>query len=442
MMLLFLCALLVSMHAQADLEIKIAQEHTGLNQEKLLIGVMPSADTELFEIAKIAARAIGSSKQFAVDVHYFDEIKNQAEIRDILNKKYALVIFVNQSADKKAIEWRLYDSSDASMVKGKKMYKRGTHKRGFAYQLADDIWSAMMHEPSSFTSKLAFIKRKKDQFSRPVSIVCMTDCDGSHEEEVAQTYNTLIGLHWNNNIDYPQLCISEFTRFNVRLISFDLQGNKRTLLDTPGTCVGISFSKDNNQAVYCKSGEIWHYIYNKEQKKGMHTLRIKNDGKNTSPILLESGDIIFCSDSRALLQESGHINGKKRIPKIYYYQAQSKKSSLLTKDGYCVAPAYCAMNNKVAYSKQVKGVMQLFVLDLNTNKHEQLTNDIGDKTDGVWSACGTYLFYCYHQGNINRIVRLHVTLNQKKFLTNSHEFCVSPAASPLFVVFPTGPLLR
>jgi Tol biopolymer transport system component len=432
-----LCILFVYAGLYPALEIKLAEQTSNYKKEKVLISVMPREDSDLYTIAKELARALSSSKQFGVDVNSVDQIKQQEDIVDTAHKKYSMVVFLNQSSDKQAIEWRLYDASDARMVKGKKVYKRGTLERGWAYQLADDIWPAMTHQPSSFLSKIAYVKRKKDQFSRSVSAICIADFDGSHEEEIARTPSTLVGLHWNNNIEYPQLCLSEFTRFNVRLISFDLQGHKKTLLDTPGTCVGISFSKDNSQAIYCKSGEIWHYRFDPVRKKSVHELVIKNDGKNTSPLLLESGDIIFCSDSAQLLREVDEPVRKKRIPKIFYYHAHNKKIDILTKDGYCVAPTYCAQNNKIAYSKQINGVMQLCVYNLNTQKHEQITQDAGNKTDSAWSACGTYIIYCYQQGKINRIGRLHVSLKQNKFVTAATDFCISPATSPLFVYYPS-----
>lgn len=422
--------------ATASIEIKLAESGESQHQVKVLIGVMPETDTDLMQLAQATAKVISSSKQFLVDVTGFDQLKNQQEIGDIFNKKYSLVIFLNHTLDKQAIEWRLYDSSDASMVKGKKIYKRGSLERGWAYQLADDLWQAMTNQPSSFSSKLAYIKRKKDMFGRPISAVCICDFDGSHETELARTGGMLVGVHWNNSVQYPKLCISEFTKFNVRLVAFDLSGRKQTVLETPGTCVGISFSPDNNQAVYCKSGEIWHYRFDAEKKRGVHRLVIKNDGKNTSPILLHSSDIIFCSDAEMLFKQATGASNKRRVPKIYYYHADTKKTDLLTRDGYCVSPAYNSANNKIVFAKRINGTMQLCTYNLKNQKQEQLTHDAANKTDCTWSACGTQIYYCYEAPKTHRIAVMHAGLKTTKFLTPAAEYCLSPAASPVFATYP------
>ena len=75
----------------------------------------------------------------------------------------------------------------------------------------------------------------------------------------------------------------------------------------------------------------------------------------------------------------------KRVPLNYAYDFASKELVRLTTDGYCVAPTYSAAAQKLAYSKMVNGIMQLFYYDLNTKHHHQLTFDKANKEECMWA---------------------------------------------------------
>lgn len=403
---------------------------------KLLLGNINSdieRDCELWQIATGLQKALERSGQFSVAIQDFQEIKKKKDITDLFVLGHSLVILLNHSGDKKAIEWRIYDATEGLMVQGKRLQKRGPLTRGYAYNIADELWPILTKQPSSFSTKLAYTKLKNKTLGRQQSVVCVSDFDGSFEEEIISVPGTYVGLYWHNNNNNPYLLCSEFTRFNVRLISVSMNHKKRVLLNFVGTCVGVSLSSDENQAVYCRSGNIWHYAYDQNLKKGSHVCLIKNDGKNTSPTILDNGDIIFCSDSKEIRKGQNVAKG----PQVCYYHADNKTIELITKEGYCTGPTYCISSNTIAYSKKINGKMQIFSYSINTKKHKQLTFDDGNKIDCCWSPCGNYILFCYQKDKISRIAVFNLPLNKMFFITDAKSYCTSPSWSPIYNTFPT-----
>jgi Tol biopolymer transport system component len=383
-------------------------------------------DPELLRIAQILASNLERSGQFQVVIKTCNLPTTQSELNQLLDKNFPLEIFLNHAEGAKYVAWRLYDVRDGRLIKGMKYGKRGSSAHGYADNLADELWPVLTLQPSSFSSKIGYVKKKRTMSKKQRSVVCIANSDGSNEQEIIKTPGTYVSLYWHHDTQNPCLFCSEFTRFNVRLICATLQGRKNVVLNFKGTCVGISVSHDNNKAVYCRSGTIWLYSYDQAQKKGIHKALIKNEGKNVSPTLLANGDVIFCSDAKS-------IKGSPAMgPQICHYRAADRSIRLLTNDGYCVGPSYCSVNQKIAYSKKVNGVMQLCVYDCRTKQNSQITFDQGNKIDCCWSPCGNFIVFCYQQGGQSRIAVMHVTLKKRTFLTPVHEHCTCPAWSPVY----------
>ncbi len=399
----------------------------------LLLGIMPEGEPELQLVAKILAKNLERSGQFSVTIKEFKTPTKKSELDRLFDKKYPLEIFLNHLDDRKAIGWRLYDVPDKKLVKGRKYTKRGSHIHGYADNLTDDLWPVLTSQPSSFSSKLAYVKKRNtiSKKDRQRSIVCISNTDGSHEQIIIPKMGTYVSLYWHHDTQNPCLFCSEFTRYNVRFISTNLQRRKKIVLNLQGTCVGISVAHDNNKAVYCRSGTIWEYSYDPVKKQGIHKVLISNDGKNVSPTLLDNGDIIFCSDSWKVRKGS-----KSWGPKICWYHARDKSISLITKNGYCVGPSYCKRTGKVAYSKKINGTMQLCVYDSKRNKDTQLTFDKGNKIDCCWSPCGNYLVYCCQRGRTSQIAVMHVAMKKIDFVTPRNEYCSCPSWSPVYSAVP------
>lgn len=428
-----LCSLVGASALFAPLEMDLGTLGEGAKYEplKLLLAVTPMQDKELSDLAQLLAHNLQKSGQFTVTIKGFTVPSTKAELDTLLDKAYPLEIFLSRE-DADHFSWRLYDVHDGRLIKGMKYAKRGRFLHGYADNLADELWPVLTKQAGSFSTKIGYVKRKQAAGRRQRNVVCVVNSDGSNEQELIKKLGTYVTLYWHHDKNNPCLFCSEFTRSNVRLISSNFQGRKKMVLNVPGTCVGISVSHDNNKAVYCRSGTIWQYRYNPQEKKSEHKVLIKNEGKNISPTLLDNNDIIFCSDAYSLLKGHPKATG----PQIFQYSAADGSSSLLTQEGYCVGPSYCALTKKVAYSKKINGLMQLFVCDVSTRKSQQITSDQGNKIDCCWSPCGNYIVYCHQQGNSSRIAVIHVAMKKRTFITSAQDYCTCPAWSPIYDIVP------
>ncbi len=430
LLLLSLCTVIFGSKPEVVVESSMYDE-ANRQAMPLLLGVMPGTDASLLFVAKLLAQNLERSGQFKVTINKYKIPTKQSELDRLFDKKYPLQIFLEHDDKGNAIKWRLYDVPDKKLIKGMKYTKRGNFAHGYADNIADVLWPILTSEPSSFSTKLAYVKRRAPKGKRQQAIVCVSNSNGSHEQVVIPKLGTYVSLYWHDDTNNPCLFCSEFTRYNVRFASTNLHGRKSTVLNLKGTCVGISVSHDNNKAVYCRSGTIWLYTFDPKTKKGIHKVLIANEGKNFSPTLLRNGDVIFCSDAASLRKGSSSTG-----PKIYRYNAKDRTSDLLTKEGYCVGPSYCVTNGKIAYSKRINGVMQLFVYDTKRTKETQLTFDQGNKIDCSWSPCGRYIVFCYQRNRTSRIVVIHVAMRHRTYITPAREFCSCPAWSPVYAEVP------
>ncbi len=424
--LLLLCTSIYAQQPQVAIESSV-YEDANRQAMPLLLGVMPGDDSQLMFIGKLLAQNLERSGQFKVDVKGFKVPSKQSELDQLFDTKYPLELFIEHDDKGNSIKWRLYDVPDKKLIQGKKYRKRGAFAHGYADNIADELWPLLTSEPSSFSTKLAYVKRRAPKGKRQQSIVCVSNSDGSHEQVIIPKLGTYVSLYWHNDIQNPCLFCSEFTKYNVRFAAANLRGSKSTVLNLRGTCVGISVAHDTNKVVYCRSGTIWLYTYEPTSRKGIHKVIISNEGKNMSPTLLDTGDIIFCSDAPSLRKGISS-----RGPKVYRYNAKDRSITLLTKEGYCVGPSYCATNGKIAYSKRINGVMQLFVYDTKRDKDIQLTFDQGNKIDCSWSPCGRYIVFCCQQNRTSRIVVIHVAMKHRTYITPAREYCTCPAWSPVY----------
>ena len=145
--------------------------------------------------------------------------------------------------------------------------------------------------------------------------------------------------------------------------------------------------------------------------RNIHKKIVYDFGNSSCPNLLFNGDIIFASDA-----------GGKNCS-IYIYRKSSGQPEKLNISGYCVAPSWSSVNNKLVYSKKVNSLMQLFTYDLNNHKEEQITFGAGNKIDACWSPCGNYLLFCYQNNKLSRIARVHVVVKEINFITPETDFC-------------------
>lgn len=233
-----------------------------------------------------------------------------------------------------------------------------------------------------------------------------------------------VAPRWNNDNKSPMLFYSEYTNSNVRLVAMKMDKKRKVASNFDGVNMLPAFSQDGKQVAYCAShgnGNCQLYYY----ERGSFKKLTKNQGNNVSPTFSGDGkSIYFCSDFQT---------GK---PQIYCYDIAHDNIERLTHGGYCASPAYCPVQNRLAYSKMVNGTMQLFMYDLENKEHAQLTFDSGNKEEASWSPCGNFLLFSYEQGEKCRIAMLNTITNKRQYLTSEKMVCSYPCWSPAYAEFP------
>jgi TolB protein len=392
---------------------------TGINTMPLYCGIIKKDYDALLPFISTVKSDIERSGQFKVTTESRDLPKSKQEISDLAQKGFTLAFFANLDEETSSIEWRLYDTPEAQMIKGRKSSKKSTSTLDTAHMLSRDLWNELMGSEGPFASKICYIKKIRQSRHKSTSELCVCDYDGRHEKALFRSPRISIAPCWSLDQLHPFIVFSEFTNCNVRLVSVDLHGKRHVVLDHDGTMAGVSFSALSQDIVYGRSGGIWLYHFDKVENKGIHTLVIKEKDACACPTLLGNGDIIYCCQGKI---------------KKYIFASQGRE--MIIGEGYCVGPAYHETSGKLAYSRRIKGVMQLFIYDMMHKSSQQLTYDRGDKIDSCWSPCGTWLAYCEETGSKSRIWTINVKTGKKYQISPEGSYCCCPAWSPSYSVLP------
>lgn len=347
-------------------------------------------EKELFNIAKILKFDFEFTDQLDVELKSYEHELDQALEKKLFNQGFSLCMYLKEAAHKGSshdFSVQLKDTNSGQFLFDSHVIVDHKTLVSDSHGIADQIMPLLTGEKGPYLTTLAYCK----QLSPRHKVICLADFACKTEKIVISAKTLNVAPCWHSKA--PLLFYSQFTKHNNRLMSFDIFNKKnRVVCSYDGLNMQPSFSQDGVRAVLCMSAggnaEIYKYdqrICSKYHKK-LYSQVTKNGGNNVSPCLLPNEDVVFCSDFET---------GK---PQIYYYKQEQKTTHLLTNGrGYCAAPSYCPKNNMLVYTRMVKGVFQLFTLDLSSEKHveRQLTFRHGDKTEPAWSPCGGYVAFTY-----------------------------------------------
>lgn len=405
------------MHAD---EPDIVMAHDGGSAQKgeymrIYGGIVAAPHDAIQKLMQIVKLNIERSQQFKLDLVSCSAPKYKKDINDLFQKGYPLLLFIDalKNQETLGIEWRLYDATQSEMIKGKKQAFNDMNIVHNAHVLCDTLWPELLGgQRAPFLTRLAYIKRGKNRFGKKVSHLCTNDWLGHDEHILLSSSRILVAPTWYTGPDaHEQLFFSEFTPSNVRCMKLTKKGDRLPIFDFDGTCVGLACAPDGKTAVYCRSGALWKYSYDADLKRGIHERIVKRDQPCTHPSLLSSGEIIFCYGGALCRLDT------------------AKNIHMLTHEGYCVAPDVHEKEQKIVYSKRIKGVMQLMVGDLVTGEHEQITFDAGDKIDPRWSPCGLYIVFCQEKGRGSTICIIHRSTRASYYITDPADHCSYPSWS-------------
>jgi TolB protein len=393
------------------------------NQEKmkLLIGLI-NPHEHLTQITTVLKEDLTCAQQtlngFNVTIQTFEKAPSKRALKKLAQEGFALVVFLQEVHNNNALEWRIYDSLQATMQKGKRMTITSDFETD-AHRVADALWLMLTGQEGIFSTRIAYCAQrvKNNHMSSDIYI----KAPYSNKAHCLVKGGKLLAPRWNKDRDNSLLLYSEVTPSNIRLMSINRRGKRRIVSNFDGVTMLPSFSADGQKVVCCASYKGTSQIYCTSydlQKKQKITQRIThNSGNNTSPLMLSNGDIIFCSDFET------------KTPQIYQWHSRDDTLERITQSGYCACPHFSEKKQKMVYCKLIDSTMQLFLYDVPTKQHKQLTFSKGNKDECCWSPCGNYVAYSLEEGSSSRIAIFNIMSQEQSFLTSDNERCSYPSWS-------------
>jgi len=418
---LFFLTLFSNVYANNTLDMHVST--TKHAKMKLLIAIPKEQNNYSDELQKIAdtlKRDFSFSEQFDVSITTIDTLCTKKDVKKAALKGFPVMIYL--CASLKNIDWRLYNTIEGKMLKGKKYKKKGTIIRGWAHSIADMVWPELTAQQGFFSSRIAYCKQIGRDEKQHYKHIYIADYDGSNEQPLVHTPTVNVGPRFNKD---PRNCLvfySQFTNENIELKFIDMHKKNRTASTFDGVNMLPSFSKDGKKVAYCASKGTGNcQIYYFENKK--LTKITDNEGNNISPTIANNGkEIYFCSDI-------------KKCPSIYCFDRDTQSIKRLTSDASSMSPTYSDVRDQLVYCKKIKGEYQVCIYDCKGGQHEQITFSPGQKSECCWSPCGNYILYGVEK-NKQQYLEVVAVLSKKTWPLVISGNCTYPAWSTCYRVFP------
>ncbi|MBD3231134.1 hypothetical protein GF322_00575 [Candidatus Dependentiae bacterium] len=351
-----------------------------------ILSIILNDQSFLSKVAKIIQFDLEFADQLEMQIKKSNNFLNKNIETKLCNKGFSLLLYLSKTNDN--IKLTLKDLNSESIIIDKEFIFDQKNKILSIHKISDELIKILTGEESVTLSSIAYCKL----VSPKQKVICLSDYAGKKEKIIIPQKTINVAPCWHSQA--PVLFYSQFTKRNNRLMSINLETKQNKIICSyDGLNMQPSFSPDGKKAVLCLSGgknsELYLYDYNlcKKYNKRVFVPITKNCGNNSSPHLLENGDIIFCSD-----YQTGY-------PQIYYYKKAKKTIKRLTSGhGYCAAPSYCPKTNNIVYTRIVNGTFQLFTLNLDNFKNiveKQITFGPGDKHEPSFSPCGNFIAFSY-----------------------------------------------
>jgi TolB protein len=361
--------------------------------------------------------------QFSLVTISSSKILTKEERKMLCHEGYSFAIFI---LDKKnTVDIYVHDLFTDQTIIGKRVVKNN-NERSTAHKISDIIVEGLTMQPGFFSTYIAYAKEKlvPPHLYRSTKLICIAEYDGSHEYVLVDRPDLVFGLRWHNTLHKPLLFYSQHTKTNIQLRSVNQFKKTQLISDVDGITMLPTFMPNNKGIIVSATdnngfAQLYHYTL-----QGVIQLT-SYEGNSIAPSFSCNDNMLyFCSDF------------KNNSPHIFVYDMFTKKIDEITKDGYCTSPIISHEGRILAYTKLVKGIMQIFLYDTQTKIHRQITFDATNKDSYSWSPCSTYLLYGESKNKMQRIIFFNIINGNKKYITQPEFRCSSPAWSPIYKDFP------
>ncbi len=302
------------------------------------------------------------------------------------------------------LETYLYDSSDGTLLFGKRYRTKADEWRRLVHRLADDIIQAVTGERGIMSSRVLFVAGNKSGKD-----IYISDLDGANSKKL--TAYGKITLSPVLSPDEKYLAFASYKEGKPNLYVIDLERNREIYANREDGVKLPSTWLDKRTLVYTHTSGAYSAIYAENVETKERRVLLRQEGILTSPSFSIDGKrMVFVSDMYG-------------TPQIFIRDLSSSESKRLTYAGnYNTAPSLSPKGDLIAYGCKTEGALEICVMKSDGSEPRVLT-DGGVNDSPQFSPCGRYIIYSSGDGrNANVAIMLHNGDNRRVLkLTGGEE---------------------
>ncbi|OGR83409.1 MAG: hypothetical protein A2636_05765 [Elusimicrobia bacterium RIFCSPHIGHO2_01_FULL_64_10] len=285
--------------------------------------------------------------------------------------------------------------------------------RKLPHEFVADILYRFTGNRGSSASRIAFVNDSTG--SKELYLI---DYDGANLRRVTRDGSIALLPRWSP--DGKEIAYTTYRRGNPDLAVFSLEnGTSRILSSRQGLNAAASYSPDGQSLVLTLSFQGAPSLYLIDRAGKILRRLTRSRSAETSPS--------FSADGRRIV----YVSDRPGWPQIYVMDSDGSNSPRLTFSGYCDAPVWSPLGDKLAYSRGTrKGGHNIIVRDLASGAELQLTSGAGSNENPSFSPDGRFLVFTTTRGGKRELYLTNLDGTVQRVLADIPGNCYTPSWSP------------
>lgn len=321
------------------------------------------------------------------------------------------------------VEFRGFEVKQARMVVGKRYTGESANFNRMVFKFIDELIEWLTGKRSGLDARIAYIS---DDTGR--NELWVMDTDGSNAHEV--TNNRMLNLSPAWAPDGSSIVFTSYANRNPDIhVADPNQTGSSALFAESGLNMSPEYSPDGSKVAFAREidGNVDIYIMGSSggNAQRMTTNKASDLSPSWSP---DSNKIVFVSDRNGVGAPQLYILNINRGP-----ESGVNPADKITESGtYNTSPAWSPDDKYIAYTSQVGGQFDLYVIDLRGRSREarRITATDGNEENPCWSPDGNFLVYDSDREGDSDIYLMGIAGGQAMKITSSGAKERMPAWSP------------
>lgn len=363
---------------------------------------------------------VQSTGQFQVTIKEIETAQKRQSIEQLADAGFGLALFFSAD-DHESITWRLYDTISVAQVRGKQCARGQQTLAEWAISVVDGFWADLTGQPSSFASLIAACRQAPHNKKRVNNELYLLHPFFGVQQfgyiKLASGNNFAPRWHANKAVVF----YSQHTPFNVRLMAVYPEMISQVIMNREGQNMTPAIAHDGRVVLALSDNDqvrLYEYRFDKTLKKSFLTCLTHGAGDFISPSFVDDWRVVFC-----------HVD-ERNMPRLGLLDIGTHAITWVPV-GNALSPSAHQATHRIAYSKKINGIYQLFMYDCKNHQESQLTTDVMDKDECSWSPCGNYIACCVQTATKSRIAIIDVWDRRMRFLTPVNQRWSYPSWSPV-----------